>query len=124
MMVLLLITEGLIAAYLHDALIRPYGGDFLVVILIYCFVKSFLSTPVTITAIGVLLFAYAVEFSQYVHIINRLGWEKSKMARVLMGTFFSWTDMLAYTLGTLLILVAEAIRRKYNSVQMAGSEQH
>ncbi len=34
---LLFATEIFIAAYLHDAVIRPYGGDFLVVILIYCF---------------------------------------------------------------------------------------
>ena len=49
---LLLLAEVLIALYLHDALIRPYGGDFLVVILLYCFVKSFvmhlfLQRPVT-----------------------------------------------------------------------------
>jgi hypothetical protein len=34
-------TEVLIGTYMHDAIIRPYGGDFLVVILIYCIVKSF-----------------------------------------------------------------------------------
>jgi uncharacterized membrane protein YfcA len=42
--------EILIAKFAHDQIIRPYIGDLLVVILIYCFVKSFLDTPVFKTA--------------------------------------------------------------------------
>jgi hypothetical protein len=34
--VLLLGIEIFIGACLHDSIIRPYGGDFLVVILLYC----------------------------------------------------------------------------------------
>ena len=36
--VLLFIIEVLIALFVNDRLIRPYVGDFLVVILIYCFI--------------------------------------------------------------------------------------
>jgi hypothetical protein len=107
LMLLILVAEVIIGAYFHDAIIRPYGGDFLVVILIYCFVKSFFDLPVSATSLGVLAFAYIVEISQYFHLINRVGLENSKAARVIMGTSFSWTDMLMYTLGIILVLLLE-----------------
>jgi hypothetical protein len=106
---LLFITEVLIAAYMHDAIIRPYGGDFLVVILIYCTVKSFFNTPVLPAAIGVLLFAYLIEVSQYHHLVYLLGLGNNKMARIIMGTGFSWVDMLCYTLGIGLVVLIEKI---------------
>ncbi len=104
---LLFVTEVIIAAYLHDAIIRPYGGDFLVVILIYCFVKSFLNTNVKATALAVLLFSYLIETLQYFQLVDMLGLEKSKIARIVIGTSFAWTDLLAYTLGVLLVLIVE-----------------
>ena len=107
---MLLLTEALIGLYMHDALIRPYGGDFLVVILLYCIVKTFANTSTFITAFYVLLFAYAVEISQYFHLVNLLGLQNSSLAVMLMGTSFSFTDMLIYTLGMLLVIVIENIR--------------
>ena len=106
----LLAIEILIGKYLHDGIIRPYGGDFLVVILIYCFVKSFLNKTALSTAIGVLLFAYVVEISQYFHLIDWLGLIHSKMAALLLGSSFSWTDMLCYTLGIGLVFTIEKTR--------------
>ncbi len=115
LLILLFATEVFIAVYLHDALIRPYGGDFLVVILIYCFVKSFLNTPVMATALAVLLFSYLIETLQYFHLVDMLGLEKSTIARIVIGTSFAWTDLLAYTLGVLLILTVEfAIKNATN----------
>jgi len=49
--ILLLGLEILIALFAHGSIIRPYIGNLLVVILIYCFVKSFANTPVFITAV-------------------------------------------------------------------------
>ncbi|WP_295675987.1 DUF2809 domain-containing protein [uncultured Mucilaginibacter sp.] len=107
---LLFITEIIIALYLHDGLIRPYIGDFLVVILLYCFVKSFFNLPVLLTAGGVLLFAYSVEVSQYFHLVKVLGLQHSRLAKILLGTSFSLMDMVVYTLGIVLIIVAENLR--------------
>lgn len=105
--ILLFAVEILIAVYVHDRIVRPYIGDVLVVILIYCAVRSFFRLPVFATALGVLLFAYLVEYLQYYHLVQRLGWEKIMLARVVMGTSFSWTDILAYTIGVGFILAAE-----------------
>jgi hypothetical protein len=107
---LLFITEVFIALYMHDAFIRPYGGDFLVVILLYCMVKSFVNAPVYVTAISVLLFAYAVEISQYFHLVSLLGLQHSKTAKILLGTSFSFTDLFLYTFSILLVIVVEHIR--------------
>lgn len=105
--VLLFVTEVLIALFVHDQFIRPYIGDFLVVILIYCFVKSFLNTPVVPTAIGVLLFAYTVELLQYFRIVEVLGLQHSRAARIIIGSAFEWQDMLAYTMGILAVVLVE-----------------
>lgn len=105
--VLLFAIEVLIALFVHDQFIRPYIGDFLVVILIYCFVKSFLNTPVLPTALGVLVFAYTVELLQYFRIVEVLGLQHSRAARIIIGSAFEWQDMLAYTLGILAVVFVE-----------------
>ncbi|SHM12183.1 DUF2809 domain-containing protein [Mucilaginibacter sp. OK098] len=107
---LLFIIEFIIGADVHDAIIRPYGGDFLVVILLYCLIKSFINTPVFKTACGVLLFVYIVEISQYFHLVSLLGLQNSKTTKILLGTSFSFTDLLAYTLGILLVIIIENVR--------------
>ena len=104
---LLFIVEYIIGTYIHDAIIRPFGGDFLVVILVYCFVKSFVDTHIMPTALGVLCFAYIVEVTQYFQLIDLLGLTNSLAAQLIMGTHFSWTDMLMYTLGIILVIVLE-----------------
>lgn len=106
---LLFIIEFVIGAEVHDAVIRPYGGDFLVVILLYCLIKGFVDVPVFKTACGVLLFAYIVEVSQHFHLVNQLGLQHSKIAKILLGTYFSFTDLLSYTLGILLVIVVENV---------------
>jgi hypothetical protein len=102
----------LIAKFVHDHFIRPYIGDLLVVILIYTFVKSFLNTPVFKTAIGVLLFAFLVEALQYFHVIYKLGLQNSRLARVILGSTFEWTDLLLYACGIAIVLCVERFFEK------------
>ncbi|MDP9081807.1 MAG: DUF2809 domain-containing protein [Bacteroidota bacterium] len=108
---LLFALEFIIGTSIHDQIIRPYGGDFLVVILIYCLVKSFVNGPVLKTACCVLVFAYLVELSQYYHLVAILGLQHSKVARIILGTQFSKADLFAYTLGILLALFIENVKR-------------
>lgn len=107
---LLFLIEICIALFVHDQFIRPYIGDFLVVILIYCFLKSFLNTPVVPTAIGVLLFAYTVEVLQYFKLVELLGLQHSRAARIIIGSSFEWQDMLAYTVGIAAVILWEKRR--------------
>lgn len=82
-------------------------GDVLVVILMYCFVKSFLEVPALALAGGVLLFAFAIEGLQYLKVVQVLGLENSSLVRTVLGTSFAWLDMLAYVVGTGIVLMAE-----------------
>jgi hypothetical protein len=108
--ILLFGVEVLIALYMHDRFVRPYLGDFLVVVLIYCGIKAFLNAPVLKTALFVLLFSYTIEVLQYFQIVQRLGLQHIAVARIVIGTSFEWGDLLAYTGGILLVLLIEKIR--------------
>jgi hypothetical protein len=109
--ILLLFIESIIALYFHDRIIRPYVGDLLVVILIYCFCKSFFYTRVFPTAIAVLLFAYTIELLQYLNFVKFIGLENSKAANIIFGYSFEWIDMIAYTLGIGIVLLVEYLRK-------------
>ncbi len=111
--VLLFCIELLIAGFVHDEIIRPYIGDLLVVVLIYCFVRSFLATAYLITALAVLLFSYTIEMLQYFHIVDILGLTDYKYASIVIGTSFAWADMLAYTIGISLVIFIEGSRVSY-----------
>lgn len=105
--IVLFIIEVLIALFVQDAIIRPHVGDVLVVLLIYCFLRTFLKLPVFTLALATLLFSYMVEALQYFKIVELLGLQESAFARVIIGTHFSWIDIYCYTLGFLIILLAE-----------------
>lgn len=105
--VALFFVEVGIALFVHDNFIRPYFGDTLVVVLIYCFLKSFLRTPVNPTAIAVLLFSYAIEVLQYFNLIGLLHLENNRVAKCVLGNSFEWVDFIAYTVGIVLVIVIE-----------------
>jgi hypothetical protein len=105
--ILLLLLEIIIGAHVHDRFIRPYAGDFLITIFLYCLVQSAVRQPVVPVLTAVLCFSYLIEISQHFHLIARLGLAHSHLARLVLGSAFSWVDMLAYSLGALLVLAAE-----------------
>ncbi len=112
--ILLLISELYIGFFVHDTIIRPYIGDLLVVILIYAFLRVFMTKPYFRIALFTFIFACLVELAQYYNVISLLGLEKNKVARVLIGTSFSWIDILAYFGGFILIILGEEALKKYN----------
>ncbi|WP_207425828.1 DUF2809 domain-containing protein [Pedobacter sp. SYSU D00535] len=101
---LLFATEVLIACFISDHFIRPYGGDFLVVILLYCLLKSVLDLKPATAGLSVLLFSYLIEILQYLDLVHRLGLEGSNIAAIVIGSYFSWLDLLAYTFGIITII--------------------
>lgn len=105
--ILFFVIEVLIALYVKDDFIRPYVGDYLVVMLIYCAVRTFIKANPVKVAIAVLLFAYMIELLQYFRIVDRLGLSGNPVAKTVIGYGFEWWDMLAYTLGVLTILLVE-----------------
>ena len=104
---LLFIVEVGIALFVKDKFIRPYVGDYLVVILIYCFLKTFWNERPLRVGIYVLLFSFLVEFGQHFQLVKLLGLNHSEVARIVIGTGFDWGDLIAYTLGVLTVLGVE-----------------
>jgi hypothetical protein len=115
--ILLLLLEIIIGAHVHDRFIRPYAGDFLITIFLYCLAQSVVRRPVGPVLAVVLLLSYLIEVSQRFHLVSQLGLAHSQLARLVLGSAFSWADMLAYTLGALLVLAVER-RRMAGGVQM------
>jgi hypothetical protein len=108
--IILFIIELFIGFYVHDKFIRPFIGDLLVVILLYCFVKSILNITTTKAAIYVLLFAYFVEIMQGLKFVELIGLSNYKIARILIGTTFSWIDIICYTIGIAIVIIVEKLR--------------
>jgi len=99
------IVEVLIAKYLHDAYIRPFGGDVLVVVLIYAFLRIFLKTNNKKLALGVLIFSFVIECLQGLHYVNWLGLQDNKFWSIVLGTYFTVYDLLAYFVGYIICLL-------------------
>lgn len=116
----LLVLELYIGLYVHDQIIRPFAGDFLVVILLYSFIQSFRRFPPLYTAPGVLLFSFLVEGLQYLHLVQRLGLDKYPLARLLIGTTFQGMDLLMYTGGILLVLGVEYLCSRKTDTHKGG----
>ncbi|MDR1707854.1 MAG: DUF2809 domain-containing protein [Prevotella sp.] len=95
---IIFLIEVLIAKFINDNIIRPYVGDILAVILIYYFIKAFIQTKSIYIIFGTVLFAYLVEIGQYLHIADILG-VKNKILRIMIGSSFSWGDIICYTIG-------------------------
>jgi hypothetical protein len=110
--ILLFVTEVVIAIFLHDKYIRPYFGDFLVVILMYCSIKSLFNIPPWPLARGVLLFAYLLEVLQYFHFLQLFGLQHVVWLNIILGNGFAWGDLVAYTLGIVTVLLLERTANK------------
>ncbi|HIK07967.1 MAG TPA: DUF2809 domain-containing protein [Trichormus sp. M33_DOE_039] len=104
---ILFLIEVCIAVFVDDKFIRPFIGDVLVVILIYCFVKAFWKINSSIVAVSVFAFACIIEILQYFKFVNYLGLQKYKVMVVILGSTFDWKDILAYAIGTIIVMCLE-----------------
>lgn len=106
---LLFSVEVLIAVFIQDSLIRPFAGDVLVVVLIYCFLRIFFNGDYRKTAFIVFLFAFTIEILQYFDCVKLLGLENNRLLSVILGRTFEYTDFAAYFTGFLIVLLCEKI---------------
>jgi hypothetical protein len=102
--VLLFLVEVFIGVFVHDGFIRPFVGDVLVVILIYCFVKSFWKIRPNIAIASVFIFACIIEGLQYLNLVDILGIRQYKLLVIILGSSFDWYDILAYATGSVILL--------------------
>ena len=107
---LLLVAEILIARFFTDPIIRPFIGDALAVMLVYCFLRAFIHGHARIIATGAFLFACTLEIVQWF----RLGeiWGLHPVLRIVLGSTFDPIDLIAYTVGFLLCLLESGMFHK------------
>lgn len=108
---LVLLVETFIALFVRDRFVRPYLGDFLVVILLFLFIKIFINSSNNWILLAVLIIAFAVEALQYFSFVTWLGLGHSSVAGIVLGSTFSWEDLVAYALGVLAIWVVFKVKK-------------
>ena len=106
---LLLLTEIFIALFVNDSFIRPFAGDILVTVLLCCFVRIFKPEGIKLLPLYVFIFSVCVEILQYFDYVKLLGLENNKFFTVLLGTSFSWYDLICYAAGCAVFLILEII---------------
>lgn len=109
---LLLVTEVFIALFVDDLFIRPYGGDILVTMLLCCMIRIFFPEGLKTLPLYVFLFALAIEIGQYFNFVALIGLDHIEFFRILMGTSFSFIDILCYAAGCILFFTAEWLLKK------------
>lgn len=104
LLIALIAVEVLIALTQHNNILRYYGGDTIVVWAVYCLFQSISGGKNNHYAvhIGVLIFAFLVEFLQLIHFVDIIGLGDIQFFRVLMGTSFAAEDLAAYAVGTVI----------------------
>lgn len=95
--------------FVHDSFIRPYVGDMLVVIVVYTFMRIWISEGCRLLPLYVFLFAILVEMLQYFDIVEVLGLSDSRFFSILIGGTFDWKDIACYGVGCMILVIYEAV---------------
>lgn len=108
--VVLFCVELAIARFLHDPIIRPYGGDALAVVGVYCLARFVALPPWRATLWGSVAFAFLIEGLQGIDAGARLGLDPRSAAGIALGSTFDPFDLVAYAVGAALVVLAERSR--------------
>lgn len=105
-------VEVMIALFIHDNIIRPYFGDILIVILLYCLVRTASPDKISLLPLYIFLFASTIEILQYFDFVSLIGLGNNSFARIIFGTTFSMIDILCYLAGSLCCALFDFFRQK------------
>ncbi|WP_167597612.1 DUF2809 domain-containing protein [Leeuwenhoekiella sp. ZYFB001] len=108
----LLGVEIAIATYLKTGFIRAYLGDLLVVILLYCLLMSTLKPSVKTGLVLTLAIAFVIELLQLIDLTRFFPQEYKQLAILVLGSQFSWLDLLMYLLGITCAGITEVVLHK------------
>jgi len=111
------IIEAIIAVFIHDNFIRPYIGDVLVVVLIYCLIKTFVRNEIRLLPLYIFVFAALVEVGQYFNLAKLLGLSDYAIARVIIGSTFDIMDIACYLAGCTGLFLYEMIKQRRKSLR-------
>ncbi|GKX32066.1 membrane protein [Vallitalea longa] len=113
-LIILFIEIG-IASFLEDSIIRPYIGDILVVVLIYTLIRGLIPKVIKLLPIYIFILATMVEFAQYLHIVDMLNLQDSKLLSIIIGSTFDVKDIVCYLIGTVILFIWIKIEKNINN---------
>lgn len=93
--------------------VRSYLGDVLVVILLYTLFRTIcLNKPSRwyVLPTAILIFSFIVEFLQLWGFCDRFG-ITNNLLRIIIGTGFSYIDLISYAIGIIPCYIVEFLRR-------------
>jgi hypothetical protein len=107
---LIFIVEILIATKFKNIFfVRAYLGDVFVVMLIYYFIKAFFDFNSPKLIIGIFIFSCLIEFAQYFHFGELMGFKDNRIMMIVLGNSFSWLDILCYFVGCVILFLITKI---------------
>jgi len=110
----LLGVEIAIAKYLKTGFIRANLGDLLVVIVLYCLLMSTLKPSVKTGLVLTLAIAFTIELLQLIDLTRFFPQEYKQLATLILGSHFSWLDLLMYVLGIVCVWITEIVVKRYS----------
>jgi hypothetical protein len=102
----------LIARFVDDSFVRPYLANALAVDLMYLGLRGVTRMSVPLAAAFALTIAFAIEISQYFHVLVHLGLWNNGLARAVFGGHFEVRDLCSYTAGALGAVAVEWLRQR------------
>lgn len=102
----LLAAEVLIGKF-GGGFVRAYGGDVLVIPLIYCLVRIFYTRPNKILPALVGGLGVLAEIIQYFDFCDRFGIDRGSILGIMLGSVADIRDVLCYAVGVGLIYLVE-----------------
>ena len=109
----LLATEVCIALFVHDRFVRPYLGDVLAVVTVYCGARIVFPQRFAWLSAAVMVLAVGVELLQLTDFSSLFG--AGSFMAVLLGSTFDLHDLLCYAIGGIVCVICDIlifIRRK------------
>lgn len=100
------LIEILIARY-ATGFLRHTIGDYLAVMFVYTFIKSFFKIAIDKVVLITFAISFIIEFLQLSDLQNHFPKEYSQIFKIVLGTSFSIGDLVAYTLGIVTIVLVE-----------------
>jgi len=109
--IFIFVIEVLIATELKNIFfVRAYLGDVFVVMLMYYFIKAFFDFSPTKLIVGIFIFSCLIEFAQYFHFGELLGFQDNRIVMIMLGNSFSWLDILCYFAGCVILFLITNIK--------------
>lgn len=103
----LLATEVCIALFVHDSFVRPYIGDVLAVVTVYCGARIVFPQRFAWLSAAVMALAVGVELIQLTDFSSLFG--EGSFIAVLLGSTFDPHDLLCYAIGGIVCVLCDIL---------------